>query len=100
MPRYIRNSVLRSRGQSPTTVLALRAKNRNLTATLERSRTASDQLAQTGAHGLLGLCAVLDVTGPVIENARERGTDSSGTLRKIDRIARDALEAGRGAILG
>jgi hypothetical protein len=64
---YIRTSVLRARGERPAAILAVRARTRNL------------------------LRDIADTTGPVIERARERGTDASGTIRRIDRLARISI---------
>lgn len=77
MPRYTRTSVLRAQGLRPTTILALRQRARRATA------SASDLSSR--------LAAVAAVTGPVVERARERGTDASGTIRKIDRLVSEAL---------
>lgn len=91
MARYLRNSALRARGINPTRIMALRAENRRLSATADIYLTGLNTAATAGARYLIALDEIKRTTGPVVERARERGTDASGTIRKIDRLASDGI---------
>lgn len=80
---YVRNSVLRARGEKP-----------NHTNPRARARRAEAALAQADAKAtqyLVGLKSVEAITSPIIERARERGTDSGGTIRRIARTVEAAI---------
>ena len=91
MARYLRNSALRARGVNPTRIMALRAENRRLAQSAQIYLDGLNAAGTMGARLLLAMNEIQKTTGPIVERARERGTDASGTIRKIDRIAVDAM---------
>jgi hypothetical protein len=89
--RYTRTSVLRRNGQSPLAITALRARNRRLAERAENFKETMNVACGMAARLLTGMSEISQTTTAVVERARDRGTEASGTVRMIDRIARDSI---------
>lgn len=91
MPRYTRNSVLRARGERPSEVISLRSRARRLATRLETTEATMDSACHIAARSLRAVSEIVRTTQPVIDRAADRGTEASGTIRRINRIASEAL---------